>query len=244
VRETLSHALADEPAKGRVLVGYLISLLQGSGGFRESSANYAGADAIGTAIDAFAGEGFVLASDGDLRPRLLASLSGAAVTEALEAQVRRAQEGADDAALVIGTGKDLVEATAAHVLVESYGAYQETANFPTLLGQAYVALGLATSQHAKQAGERAQCDVERQLFALACALNRLRNKDGTGHGRPWLPDVTDAEARVAVHGMGLVSDLLLSTPQVERVAVAASYWLSALLHHSHPDGQGRLGRVP
>jgi hypothetical protein len=76
-----------------------------------------------------------LTLDGDLRPRLLGSLSCRAVTRALKAQVRRAQEGADDAALVIGTAKDLVEATAAHVLVERYGSFQETANLPTCLAR-------------------------------------------------------------------------------------------------------------
>ena len=39
--------------------------------------------------------------------------------------------------------------------------------------------------------------------------NTLRNKQGTGHGRPWLPSVTVEEARHATQVMGVVGDLLL-----------------------------------
>ena len=64
--------------------------------------------------------------------------------------MRREKRGAENAALVTGTGKDLLEATAAHILVERWGAYSSSANFPTLLGQAFVALGFATPQNARQ----------------------------------------------------------------------------------------------
>lgn len=67
--------------------------------------------------------------------------------------MRRAKRGAADAALVTGTGKDLLEATAAHILVKRYGSYSQNANFQGLLGQAFVAIGLATPQHPVQANE-------------------------------------------------------------------------------------------
>jgi hypothetical protein len=57
--------------------------------------------------------------------------------------IRRAKRGSTDAALLIGTGKDLLEAVSVHILQQRYG-YSFTSNFPTLLGQVFVALGLAT----------------------------------------------------------------------------------------------------
>ena len=51
--------------------------------------------------------------------------------------------------------------------------------------------------------------IERAFFELACAINNLRNREGTGHGRPWLPSVTEAEARIAVEGMGNIAEYLL-----------------------------------
>ena len=51
--------------------------------------------------------------------------------------------------------------------------------------------------------------LQRALYEAACAVNTLRNKQGTGHGRPWLPSVTVEEARHATQVMGVVGDLLL-----------------------------------
>jgi len=89
-------------------------------------------------------EGFILASDGELRPQVLDTLRGAELTIALDAYVRRAQKGAEDAALLAGTSKDLVEATAARVLVELWPSTTPPHNFPALLGMAFVALKLKT----------------------------------------------------------------------------------------------------
>ena len=47
------------------------------------------------------------------------------------------------------------------------------------------------------------------MYDLACGINQLRNKQGTGHGRPWLPTVTDAEARMATEMMGVIAERLL-----------------------------------
>jgi len=151
----------------------------------------------------------VLGTDGDLRPKVLDALSGAALTDALRAYIRRAKRGVEDAALQIGTGKDLVEAVAAHVVQQKFGAYSPQSNFPTLLGQAFVALGLATPQNPPVAGEPPHRRLERAMYELACGVNQLRNKQGTGHGRPWLPSVTDQDARSAVESMGLVAEFLL-----------------------------------
>jgi hypothetical protein len=133
------------------------------------------------------------------------------LSAALESYARRAQRGSDDAALLVGTGKDLLEATAAYVLNEKYGQYQGHANFPTLLGQAFTALGLATPQSPPQPGEAPQRRVERALYEAGCAVNSLRNKTGTGHGRPFLTTLSDAEGRAAVQLVGVISELLLQT---------------------------------
>lgn len=209
VRGTLSWAIENDPQAGGVLVSSLIAVLKGDGGFREGSPNFVGGDAIRNAADAFRTEGYELASDGDLRPLLLDNLTGAELTDALEAYVRRAKRGASDAALVTGTGKDLLEATAGHILMERYGTYSAGDNFPTLLGQAFIALDLATPPNASQPGEPARSRLERAMYEAGCAVNRLRNKEGTGHGRPWLPSVSDSDAKLAVELMGVIAEWLL-----------------------------------
>jgi hypothetical protein len=100
--------------------------------------------------------------------------------------------------------------------MERWGSYSSHSNFPTLLGQAFVALGLATPQEAPRPGEAPQKRLERAMYELGCAINHLRNREGTGHGRPWLPSVSDREARVAIEFMGAIAERLL-TAHKERI---------------------------
>jgi hypothetical protein len=210
VRATLSWALEHDVQAGERLIGALIVLARTCGGFRSSSDNYVGAGAIENAIVAFRGEGFELTLEGDLRSVLLDNLSGAQLTDALYAYVRRAKRGANDAALVTGTGKDLLEATAAHVIVGRFGSYPQGDNFPTLLGQAFVALEFATPHQAVDASkDTPQRRMQRNMYEVACAVNGMRNKLGTGHGRPWLPEISDAEARTAIEFMGVIAEAML-----------------------------------
>ena len=209
IRAILGWAIENDEPAGRALVGYVVAEVRGCGGFRPESVNYVGADAIENARAAFSAEGFHLSIDGILLPIAFDGLTGRDATHALRSYARRAVRGADDDPLVVGTSKDLLEATAAHVLIERFGDYPRDANFPALLGQAFVALDLSTPAHPKQPGEPARCRVERSLYELACSVNRLRSREGTGHGRPWLPSVSPIEARVAIRAMGMISDLLL-----------------------------------
>ncbi|PZO12716.1 MAG: hypothetical protein DCE87_14545 [Betaproteobacteria bacterium] len=52
--------------------------------------------------------------------------------------------------------------------------------------------------------------LERSLFQSACAINKLRNKEGTGHGRPWLPSLSLTEATAAIELVGTISGFLLA----------------------------------
>lgn len=208
VRRVLSWALEHDEERGEGLVSHLIAAIRGCGGFRRGSPNYVGEDAISNARSAFAAEAFELTEDGELRPQLQ-GLDDPATPAVLRSYARRAARGAGDAALVIGTGKDLLEAAAGYVLLREYGVYSDAVNFPTLLGQAFTAKGFATPEDRRDPGEPPWREVERRLFDAACAVNRLRNKEGTGHGRPFPPSVSDAQARAAIQVMGTVAQLLL-----------------------------------
>lgn len=210
VKAVLYWAIDNEFEAGREFVGRLIGLIKGHGGFREASPNYVGKHPIENAIGAFEAEGFELSLEGELRPRLLDNLSGTALSDALQAYVRRAKRGSNDAALVTGTGKDLLEATAGHILQQRYGSYSAQSNFPTLLGQVFVSLELATPADPVQPNEPPNRQIERAMYELACGINRLRNKQGTGHGRPWVATVTEMEARMAIESLGVIAERLLN----------------------------------
>jgi len=209
VRAVLSWAIENDPVAGGKLVEALVSKIRASGGFRDTSEKYIGEDVILGAIDAFDAEGFTLSRDGDLRPKNLESLSGKELTEALRGYARRAKKGSEDAALLSGTSKDLLEATAAHVITVKYGSYPQQANFPTLLGQAFVTLGLATPEDPPSSSEAPHRVMERGMYQSAVGVNRLRNKEGTGHGRPWAPGISAAEAEAAIELAGTIAGYLL-----------------------------------
>jgi hypothetical protein len=210
VRAVLSGAIEHAADNGEQLVAAIVSLVRAKGGFRKSSANYVGDEAIVDAIEAFRTEGYVLSNEGDLYPMGLDTIGGVKLSAALEAYARRARRGSEDAALLVGTGKDLIEATAAHIIETRFGTYPQQANLPTLLGQAFTSLSLATPQVQVVAGEAPQKRLERALYEAGCAVNALRNKQGTGHGRPWLPNVTDVEARASIQLIGIVASFLLA----------------------------------
>lgn len=209
IREVLHQAIENDIVAGEKLVHYLISLVKGLGGFREESSNFVGTDVILNLKSAFKTEGYIFSSDGVLSKTILDDLGGVEAIETLKAYARRAKRGIGDAALLTGTSKDLMEAVAKHVLLAKRGVYPTQSNFPTLLGQAFIELGLSTS-YSQQSNESAQNRIESALFELACAVNNLRNKQGTGHGRPVASVLTEEEGRLCIESIGVISEYLLA----------------------------------
>ncbi|WP_028304072.1 abortive infection family protein [Oceanospirillum maris] len=209
LRTVLNWAIDNDIAKAEKLASGIISSVKGCGGFRDSSPNFVGADAIADLGAALRSEGIVLGEDGSMSPVALDSLTGRNLTHALRGYVNRAKKGIEDAALLVGTSKDLMEAVSAHVIQELWGSYPSTANFPSLLGQAFVALEMATPEQTPVQGEHQRCRLERSLYETACSINNLRNKQGTGHGRPWVPDLRAAEAKASVEFIGAIAELML-----------------------------------
>ncbi len=215
VLAALTYSLDNERVAGAKLAAQLIGAVRGVGGFRPTSEDFVGADVLQNARAAFREQGFDLDDEGNLRPLSLENLEGAELSEALRLYVRRARAGHQDAALVTGTGKDLLEAVARNVLVEKTGTYDERMNFPMTLYHAFYARDLATPPGAVLDAWENRLDddptrrLEQTLHLVGLAVNRLRNKEGTGHGRPFLPAVSDKQARLAIEAMGLVAELLL-----------------------------------
>lgn len=207
ISAVLNWAIEYNHDSGEYLLGSLMSLIKGFGGFREESPNFVGNEPIKNLQDAFKSENINLTSDGVITPVVLENLSYFEIEKALENYIRRAKRGAADAALLTGTSKDLLEAVAAHVITRLLGEYPQR-NFPTLLGLAFYQLGLSTPQSKgiNSVSER----FEISLYELGCAVNNLRNKQGTGHGRPFLPTVSDNEAKAAIESMGMISEFLLN----------------------------------
>ena len=112
----------------------------------------------------------------------------------------------------------VLEAAARHVLVRQGSMYDERMGFPGTLFQAFDMKGLATptGQVLQALEEGLEADprrrLEQTLYLLGVGVNKLRNAEGTGHGHPFPPCVSDLEAKLAVEAMAIISELLLETP--------------------------------
>jgi hypothetical protein len=113
------------------------------------------------------------------------SLAGLREPAAIQEHLRRMQRAVtDDPALVIGTGKELIESTAKTVLMERGVAFDEKDDVPALVKAAQVALGLHPSSLTP--GPDGTDAVKRILggvSSIALGVAELRNLGfGTGHG--------------------------------------------------------------
>ncbi|WP_243721487.1 abortive infection family protein [Macrococcus bovicus] len=52
--------------------------------------------------------------------------------------------------------------------------------------------------------------VEYSLYKLGCSINTYRNKVGIGHGRPFIPEISKEDSKIAIESMGMIVELLLS----------------------------------
>ena len=109
----------------------------------------------------------------------------------------------------MGTSKDLLEAVSVYVLQLKWGSTPSIMNFPTLLGQAFTVLNLDTTSSPKIPGEAVQRRMERAFYEMACSINQLRNKLGTGYGPLFLSTITPEEGKAAVETMGIIDEYML-----------------------------------
>jgi hypothetical protein len=158
-----------------------------------------------------------LSEGGELRPTVIDNLVGTEMTEALCAYVRRINLNPDDAALQVGTGKELDEATARHILELRTGSYPvggHEGSFPVTLAHAFHAVGFAVPGKIPLDDDPHKA-VQQCLFLLGASINRLRNSAGTGHGRPGPPQtttpLTPTEARLVARATALLAGALLDT---------------------------------
>jgi len=160
-----------------------------------------------------AGQQFTLDADGSTRQTVIDNLSGTELTATLRSYVDRINSNPDDAPLQVGTGKELDEAAARHVLTELVGDYTVSDNFPVTLTSAFFAIGMATPTDLPKLDPDPHRAVHQCLFLLATAVNRLRHDAGTGHGRPGPPrkttELSAAEARLVARATALVAGALL-----------------------------------
>ncbi|WP_155726851.1 hypothetical protein [Mycobacterium avium] len=146
IRRVFVYATDRRVSAGLPLAKEIVALLRAEGAFSSSLPGYAGEQKISRLTSAFKGFGMTLAEGGELRPTVIDNLAGTDLTEALRMYVQRINLNPDDAPLQVGTGKELDEAVARHVLEERTGSYPvggSAGSFPVTLASAFATLGFA-----------------------------------------------------------------------------------------------------
>jgi len=217
VRTVLVHATDRDPNASISLSHQLVDLLRADGAFEPALDAYAGTNKISRLGVAYDRLGYTLDPTGALRPKVIDNLEGTALTDALRQLVSRINLNPDDEPLQIGSGKELDEAAARHVLVERLGDYAiggHAGSFPVTLAQAFQVLGMEVPPDlSKELSADPHRQVQQCLFLLGVAVNRLRNDAGTGHGRPDAPrktaPLTPGEARLVARATALLAGMLI-----------------------------------
>jgi len=219
IRQIMTYAADHDPAAGLQLCRHLVDLMRADGMFTTTLDNHAGSDKITRLQEALSRAGYTLTSGGILHPTVIDNLTGTELTDVLRAYVNRVNLNPDDAPLQIGTGKELDEAAARHVLQDRHGHYPvggHAGSYPVTLAAAFTALGLEIAPDlTTQLHPNPHKQVQQCLFLLGVAVNRLRNDAGTGHGRPDEPRrsgrLSAAEGRLVARATALLAGMLLDS---------------------------------
>ena len=215
VRRILRGVIANvfEPARGSQFVEEVLAAIRAHGGFDPSSPRFSGPLAIAAAKRAFAGVGWELTDDGTLHPVTLADIPNEDLRPVLEKALLRIRHASthDDIALLLGQAKELLETTAKHVLDTLDWPYRANADFGELMHHARDRL-LLLPQNVDANSDSAQ--ATKPLFdgigKIVAAIDDLRRKEGTGHGRTKLPTTESPTAIFVVRTSANIAELMLA----------------------------------
>lgn len=223
VRTILIRAAGDRRRQVEPLIRAFVDSLRSHGSFDRSSADFPGEARFIALQNAFRAQGYDLARDGQLTRLSLDALEGVELTDALSAYADRSLRGSEDIALLVGTGKDLLEATAKHVIEVASGAPASSTHFDATLFQAFDRLGMATppADLVGKLDRDPRRMLEQALWLAAIAQKKLRNELGTGHGHASLPLASLDDARLSSQTAGLVSRMLLDRATTRHARHAA-----------------------
>jgi hypothetical protein len=195
------------PARARTFVDEMLGLLRLGGLIGEVSKANEDEKRLRLALSR---TGWYLTDAGQLRAFAGVDLNTGG-RKALDEQVARLRASTADAALLIGTAKELLESVAKYVLEETEMPYSPKLDFAGLWYLARERLGI----HPKQVdpdieGFEAVRSIHQSTWAIAEQVNALRNLQGTGHGRTLPTGITEELAMLVVREACSVAEYILA----------------------------------
>lgn len=131
--------------------------------------------------------------------------------EALNEQLNRLRRNTEDAGLLLGTAKELLESIGKFVLEEAGRLPDRRLDFPEVMHLSLELLGvLPGSVDRSEPGAKQVQKVYQAVQTVIQAINELRNAHGTGHGRTLPSGVTVEAARFMIRQATMVAEMMLT----------------------------------
>lgn len=147
--------------------------------------------------------GWELGPSGSLSPLGVINVQ-AGGREALEQQIKRLRNSGDDVSLMLGAAKDSLEAAARFVLEERQESYQPDESLEALVNRVMKLAGISTRPaDVSSEASKALATINQSVPKIAEAVRKVRNDQGTGHGRTVVATMSRPEA-------AFIRDLTLS----------------------------------
>lgn len=204
------------PKRARQLVNGLLSALRTHGVIVEDAPQF---DKDNTKVlrRALAYQGWNLTPDGHMTPIGAIDLETGG-REALDDQIRRLRQNADDPALLLGTAKELLESIAKFVLKElQVQTPSKNPDFRELWHWTRDRLDILPEQVAGDGeGSKAIKAILGSAWKIVEQVNVLRNLQGTGHGRTLPAGVTAEQALLVVREACSIAEFTLATLDRQR----------------------------
>lgn len=138
--------------------------------------------------------GWELSETGTLAPLGIIDVQ-AGGREALELQLKRLRNSGDDISLMLGAAKDSLEAAAKFVLEERQQSYQADESLEALVNRAMKLAGISTRPaDVTSEASKALATLNQSVPKIAEAVRKVRNDQGSGHGRTVVATMSKPEA--------------------------------------------------
>ena len=164
------------------------------------------------AKQAFMRSGWELTESGEIFPAGVISLVATEGRPAINEQLERLRRGLDDPALMLGIAKEMLESTAKYVCKAFSVPYRMNTSFDELWHLARERLGILPEQvEQSQPGAKELREILQSSWSIARMTNKLRNDEGTGHGRTLTTAIGPSVAHFVVREACNVVQLVLET---------------------------------
>lgn len=132
--------------------------------------------------------------------------------QALNDQLNRLRRNTEDAGLLLGTAKELLESVGKFVLEENGCLPDRRIDMPEVMTVSMELLGIMPVQvDASTEGSKQLRKVYQAVRTVVDAINELRNDHGTGHGRTLPSGVSVEAARFMIRQATMVAEIMLAT---------------------------------